>query len=228
MDERIIKGIEQLRSLKQKHYELGLLMHQAAPHIFGTDLLAMAVLNRSVVLIEGFCTLLEAKNYLCAAPLIRFQLDSILRFFATSLVDNSDDLSLTILEGTPVRNLQDRDGKYMTDQYLLKKVVALYPWAPSVYENSSGFIHLSEKHILHTIRDAREDADGRTITMAVGTPADEYIPISIKLEAVDCLHAETEAVLGLVASWVHAKHESRNHVKTPPQRPLDQSPGATP
>jgi hypothetical protein len=227
MDQRIFKGIEQLRDLRQEHHKLGLLMHQAAPHVYGTDLLALAVLNRSVIVIEGFCTLLEAKNYLCAAPLVRFQLDSMLRFFATTLVDNSNDLSLTILRGTPVRNLQDRDGKYMTDHYLLKKIAALYVWAPRVYEHSSGFIHLSEKHILHTIRDAKEDGADRTIKIAV-THDDEHIPVLVKLEAIECLYTETEAVLELVANWVDAKHESRSTpTKQPQQRPSGQAPAAT-
>ena len=36
----------------------------------------------------------------------------------------------------------------MTDRYLVNTLSKKYEWMPRVYESTSGFIHLSEKHLL--------------------------------------------------------------------------------
>lgn len=205
MDDRIKQGLEKLRARRAEHLELGMAMYKAAPAIYGLDLLSAAVLNRSIILIDGFCTLVDAGNYLCAAPLVRLQLDSVLRSYGASLVDDPHDFALKILAATPVRNIRDRYGKFMTDAYLLKKLSVEYPWMPNVYEFTSGFIHLSEKHIIHTVRKLDEDGNMQT---AIG-PGDDHVPDEFKIEAIDAFDAITDVALRFVVSWILTKQDPK-------------------
>jgi hypothetical protein len=225
MDERIKQGIENLRGRRPAHLELGLAMYKADPALYGLDLLAAAVLNRSIILIEGFCTLMEARNYLCAAPLVRLQLDSVLRFSGAALVDDPHEFALKILAGTAVRKIKDRHGNRMTDAYLLEKLAVDYPWMPQVHEFTSGFIHLSEKHIIHTVRKLGEDGTMQTM---IG-PGDDHIPDEFKLEAIAAFDAITDVAFHCVASWVLTKHDPKGVAEYWKERERsNQPPGSTP
>ena len=165
---------------------------------------------------------MEANNYLCAAPLVRLQLDSVLRFSGAALVDDPHDFALKILAGTPVRRIKDRDGEPMTDARLVGKLKGDYPWMPNVYEFTSGFIHLSEKHIIHTVHKLGDDGTMQTM---IG-PGDEHVPDEFKLEAIQALDAITDVALHFVLSWVLTKRDpkgvaeygrEREHPNQPPE-----------
>jgi hypothetical protein len=111
----------------------------------------MAVVDRSLALLRGFCDLVEARNMIAAAPLIRCQLDNGLRFFASTLVEDPHDFAGNILKGIPVRKMKDRYGKLMTDRYLVERLTIEVPWIETVYSQASGYIHFSEQHIINTI-----------------------------------------------------------------------------
>lgn len=79
------------------------------------DLLAVATLNRSLALLTGFSAMIEARNFVSAAPLIRLQLDNCLRFSACWLVSDPHDFAMKVLEGKQVRSLRDSNGNRLTD-----------------------------------------------------------------------------------------------------------------
>lgn len=206
MEEELQRELKKLEDLKQVHYEIGLAMYQAAgAKIFGSDLLAMAVLNRSVALIDGFCTLVRGGNYLCAASIVRLQLDSALRFSALWHVDDTGQLAQDVLAGKHIRNLKARDGSRLTDAYLVEQLSKDYPWAKRVYKATSGFIHLSDKHVFHSVRNLSDDG---TFTMAVAT-GDEHVPLDAKLEGAAGLLAITEVLFDFVRGWTASKHEGK-------------------
>ena len=82
------------------------------------DFLAVPVSNRALSLAAAYVTLANAGNYLTAVSLIRLQLDNALRFFATTLVADSDDFALHFLDGKAIRDYSDARGKKLTDNYL--------------------------------------------------------------------------------------------------------------
>src|SRR2546427_10538241 len=91
--------------------------HKAAGFLFKTHKKATliqtfvaAALNRSLSLVLGFCDLIP-DNYICAAPLIRLQLDSAVRFSALWLVADPKDFAKRVSSGKPIRKLKDRDGQ---------------------------------------------------------------------------------------------------------------------
>ena len=47
--------------------------------------------------------------------------------------------------------MKDREGKRMTDHYLVSQMAKRYPWDKRVYKIASGYVHMSETHILSTL-----------------------------------------------------------------------------
>ncbi len=54
---------------------------------------------------------------------------------------------MKVFGGTPIKKIEDKGGKFMTDGYLAGKLNEKYPWVLNVYKKTSGYIHLSETHI---------------------------------------------------------------------------------
>jgi hypothetical protein len=84
----VSEAVQRLRASKKNHLEVASEMMKAESNFFTLDFLAIATLNRSLCLVAGFCTLIESKNMVVAAPLLRLQLDNCLRFSAAWIVDN--------------------------------------------------------------------------------------------------------------------------------------------
>jgi hypothetical protein len=172
--------------------------------MYGMDLLAAGALNRSKAYVAGFRTLLAGKNLICAGALLRLQLDTAMRFYAAFLVERPHEFALTVLAGQRVRDIKDRDGKKMTDAYLVQKLGQEFPWVPRVYERTSGYVHLSSTHLLSALHSPIESADERTFTIKISAE-DKPLPDFIDIEAADAFRATTDVLLRYVQGWVFTK-----------------------
>lgn len=176
------------------------MMHTDGAQVFGVDLVALACIERSLSLVEGFVNMIRARNLLCAAPLLRLQVDSILRLHACWLVDKPHDLAAVLLSDTPLRKIRARDGVPMTDAYLGEKASERFPWIARVYTTTSGFVHLSRPHFLSSVSGIRDDG---TMEMRIGTRrkwTDDQL-----IEAVEAFIEATKTLITLSAAWVHTK-----------------------
>lgn len=170
--------------------------------LYELDLLVVAAMNRTSAQLAGFAAMVRARNYLCAAPMVRMQLDSALRVSAGLLVDNPHAFALDVLKGTQVRKMKSRDGKAMTDAYLLEKMSEMFPWVTRVYKKASGFVHLSEEHFFRSA--AGVDEGTRAITFRI-SPADDSLPEEAYLEMTGAFGAAIDILLELISSWVFTK-----------------------
>ena len=105
-----------------------------------------SIVTRSISLIKSFELLFHNKLYSTAISLIRLQIDNCLRLYAMTLCD-PEYLLYEITKGNSVRKLNDRDGKKMTDAYLVSKIDEFMPSFKALYEEISGFIHFSFEHL---------------------------------------------------------------------------------
>lgn len=131
------------------------LHHGAAQSLFKThkkathcQVFVAAALHRSISLVHGFCTLIP-DNYICAASLVRLQLDSTLRFSALALVADPEDFAKKVSLGEPINKLKDRDGQQMRDAYLVKKLNEQYPGMDQCYGDGCAYVHFSDAHLFH-------------------------------------------------------------------------------
>lgn len=150
-----------LRTGKDHQFELlKRLFEGDSENLFYVDLVAIGALQRSAALIDGFALLVEHKNALAAAPLLRLQLDSAMRFNACWLVPDSSEVAKALLCDKPLKNLKGLDGNPLTDAYLRKALAERYPWIDELYRKGSGFIHMSVSHLTAAITAIDRD-DGR-------------------------------------------------------------------
>lgn len=171
--------------------------------IFILDLFAGAVNNRAISLINGFVLLAKENNYLCANPLIRMQLDNALRFFASTLVENSNDFFSHYSHGKPIKDYKDIEGKKLTDAYLSNKLDVIFPGVRKLYEDTSGHIHLSDHHLFATTKTGKEGKD-RNIEVRIGS-YDIYSLYS-KIDFVTTMIEVSRLVLIIVEQWKHEKN----------------------
>ncbi|MFC2090799.1 hypothetical protein ACFLT1_08480 [Bacteroidota bacterium] len=170
--------------------------------LFSLDLLAIAALDRSLHLIFGFTNLIKADNFIAAAHLVRCHLDNLLRLSAAWLVDDPHDFAQKILDGKRVDELVDQKGHKLKDWYLRDKLNEEYPWVKNVYKETSGFIHLSDKHFFSTSR--RKDDKSREVEFRI-SKTDNFVPESARIEAIKCMNEITNVLIKYIEGWIWTK-----------------------
>ncbi len=115
--------------------------------------------KRTLALGHGFRAMEDAQNATVAATLVRVHLDTLLRLYALWWVKDSEAFSRQVMAKGQINRMKDAKGVQMTDGYLYKKLARIVPWIETVYQESSGFVHFSHRHMLATM-DVRDDHSG--------------------------------------------------------------------
>ncbi len=137
--ESVEKRIIHLRNSYDTHLDvLRQILEADGERIFGVDQIVTGVINRSLSLIDGFTTMVENQNVLCANALLRLQVDSIIRFYACWLVTDPHSLLLPLLEDKPLYKIKSKDGKSLSDVYLRTEASKLYPWNKQCLRENIG------------------------------------------------------------------------------------------
>lgn len=202
----IEEAIDILSEANEHHLELGKKMAEAYEgSIYPMDLLAAAVLNRSLYLIEGISRLVLDRNYISAVPLLRLQLDNALRFHAAWLVDEPHQFAIDVMAGKQIRKMKDSQGKSMTDAHLVSKLSEEYDWVERVYKGGSSYIHLSESHIFNSVHQSERE---REIIVQIGRGK---IPVKDEmfLDLIGAFMETTKVVLKYVNSWIYTKNNPK-------------------
>jgi len=218
--ETVEQDLQELEKMNDDHLAVAAYMLQVDQGaVFPVDLVAQAVLHRSLALLRGFCAAIRDENFLCAAPLVRLQLDNLLRFYALFIVEEPHKTAYQMFAGNPLRKQLDASGKKITDRYLVDRLSQELPWVRTVYEATSGFIHFSERHMFCS-QEVVEKM-GRSLEWQV-SGRDCGIPDSARLDAIAGMAEITKQVLRYVYGWAHTKDITRAAATRdgpgPPQR----------
>lgn len=198
----LASALADLDGTEQELLDMGMRLLKAYDGaLYPLDLLANAALKRAMSLNSGFTTLLRADNFLAAAHLVRLQLDTVLRLSAAWIVQNCHDFAGEVLKGVSIRDMKDRLGKRMTDAYLVSILSKEHSWISRVYEETSGYIHLSDKHIFNTLSPSDKP---QSITIEISSKSG---PVSeeIKVEAALAMRAITNLLLHYLHGWCATK-----------------------
>jgi hypothetical protein len=90
--------------------------------LYHADFFVLGAIKRTVAQSSGFRMLIEARNFQCAAALVRMQIDTAMRLNGLRLVKDRDALCVALLEGKPFNKLKDAEGKPMSDLHLRKQL----------------------------------------------------------------------------------------------------------
>lgn len=197
-----VERIAYVRGLKSRHLALFKTLATDCGRAFlGVDQMAWAVIDRSIALIDGFCILVEARNALSAIPLLRVQMDNVMRLSACWHVDDPHSVVGHLLKDMPLRKMRSRNKDQMDDAYLHKQLTKRYDWFSRVYERTSGFVHLSGSHIRFPIQEATEDGK---MTIAIGNYERRWSDSDIE-ETIDAFAHTTHALLEFCEGWLVTK-----------------------
>ncbi len=185
-------------------FKLGKWMLEAHPNLNSFDLLCTAILNRTVNFHKTYISLLKDKNFIAAAPLVRVHMDSLLRLYATRLTNyNVDDFSNKVLGGEKIKNFKDKNGKNLSDNYLVNEL-SKEPemiWVKDIYEQGSGYVHFSH---LVTKQSFGFISDEGLLNGRIRLD-DDLIPISEKIAASIVMMKISNKIAEFIMEWVEQK-----------------------
>lgn len=189
--------------------------------IYSQDFYLLGIARRMLAQSAGFRRSVEDRNSLVAVSLVRMQLDTILRLYALYWVADPEEFARAVFAGKQVDRLKAADGELMKDKYLRDKLAERNPWVHSVYSETSGYIHFSQRHIFAAL-ESNDEKPGE-FAFAIG-PGDRDKPDSYYQEIMAAfLHinmmiriAAEDWLDMLVAAAASAKVDGR-----PEGRPTD-------
>jgi hypothetical protein len=194
--------MEKLAFFEKKFQALAAAMMISGIGLYPVDYYISGIINRGMSLIYGFETLMKSQNYLSAVHLVRPLLDNYLRLSAIWLVSNPHQMATDIWSGIQLDKIRDREGNRMRDSYLRDKAAEEFPWMKDVYNETSGFIHFSNKHIGNATRpSAQKDMTLETYFGKVDFKVSNFS----RLEAINCMIEICNCISLRVFGWVDTK-----------------------
>lgn len=124
-------------------------------NFYSLDTFFVAIAQRSYELVDGFISMLDEVNFSVMAPILRMQIDNLIRASYVSRSRNPDEIASDFMTGTEFRKMKSPDGSKLTDYALKDEAIAHHPWIFDVYEKTSGWIHLSPAHVHTSIKTER-------------------------------------------------------------------------
>jgi hypothetical protein len=180
--------------------------------IFPFDHYCGAILNRTLNLNKGFINQLKDHNFIAAAPLVRLNLDSLLRLFAAFQVDYSiDEFASKIIRGEAFSILEDKNGKLMKDHYLVKQLSAEkgYDWVKTIYKAGNEYVHFTSQHISASIK-VDKSTNPHKIKGIIQL-GDSFIEMKEKVWATLAMVKINEGILKHLDKWI--KYKSKIDLK---------------
>lgn len=161
------------------------------------DVVALMSINRAVLLIDGSFPLLDQKNMIAGAALVRMQLDTYLRFHAVASYSDPHKLAAMVLDGAELRKIKGDDNKPMTDAHLVEcseddDVKVVYEWA-------NGHVHLSDRHYRHLMAASPVQESGKYL-FRLGAGG-SYITDDLMNQWAHALRQSSGAVAFAMNAW---------------------------
>lgn len=178
-------------------------------NIFLTDFLIIGVIKRSIDIIDGFAMLMDKWNLVVAAPLIRLQLDTLLRLSYLATLKDADAVSFKISEGVNFSDLKDSSGKKLTDARLRDYARPQFPWIDDIYKTVSKYVHFSNRHIFFPIHNLQNEK--RIVNFCI-TKGSRNVKQSDIASYYHTMIEITNAILLYIVSW--GEHKKGFNPKT--------------
>jgi hypothetical protein len=178
--------------------------------LYETDLFFTAAMARSYSLVDGFLNAFDSRNPVVAAPLLRLQLDSLVRVSYLAKAPRVEDVAWHIIRGEEFRALKDPEGKALSDARLIEHARPAHPWIDDVYKATSGWVHFSPAHLRAVVQVTPDHSDESILKLFGAIPIrPEQIPLSALEELLGAMIKATSELFGYVEIWEDTKEAKR-------------------
>jgi hypothetical protein len=205
LPESLISALNQFTELVNTHRTVGERLYASTNgSMFPCDGFAFAALDRSLNLTEGFSLLMRNHGFMCAAALLRMQLDSLIRLYGVITAPDPHGTAEALFGGTPLATFKDRSGELMTDRSLINRLTVKNPDIGPIYGQASGYVHFSEQNVLHFLARSKLNEAGQRL-FAIGNN-DDHIPIENRVAVVNNFSKVTKGIFQLINDWIEVRH----------------------
>lgn len=194
-----------LDRLRVHHLDLTRRFLQAAEgNVYTIDLVMGAAMSRSYSLVDGFIQAFDTWNPIVAAPLLRMQIDSLVRVAYVAAAPQANEVADYVVGGGEFRKLKDAEGVTLTDARLVELAKGAHPWLRDVYSATSGWVHFSPEHVraAWTIKERKNEDGGLVRVLSGALPLrSEQIPERALQELLGAMTQATKELFGYVEAW---------------------------
>jgi len=145
-ENELLEVVEKLDLLSTDYKNLAKDIVEQDTQVMKVDLVALSVLNRAISINNAFKTLIKENNTFAALHLIRIQIDNIIRYNSILVAKNENYLDY-VLDGKPINQFKDLDGKAFTDKYLAEKLDEIFKGMLNLYLKYCNHIHFGKEHL---------------------------------------------------------------------------------
>lgn len=172
------------------------------------DIFLFGALNRTVNISKAYCDLIRSNNFLAAAPLVRINMDTLLRLFASILTDyDRNEFAKHIIGGKQVKEMCYKGSKKkLLDKHLHEDLAKVdgKDWVSKIYSVGSSYVHLEQVHILSAFR--LRESDERVAEMLIGLN-DSFIPYEQKIGSAFYMNRIIDSIVEQAMLWMYEKAE---------------------
>jgi hypothetical protein len=170
------------------------------------DFLLIAALNRTVNISKAYTTLIRDNNFIAAAPLVRINIDTLLRLYASIISEfDRNTFASKVMGGEIIKKMKlNGTGIKLDDRTLyleLSKIEGM-EWVTDIYKAGSSFVHLEKSHIFSSLKIA--DDKERIVNMTIGFH-DAFIPESEKFGSAVWMNKIIDSIIQQAQIWMYEK-----------------------
>lgn len=188
---------------------LGNQLYAITPKMHEFDFLLIAALNRTVNLNKAFISLIRDNNFIAAAPLVRINLDTLMRLFASIISEHDrNTFASKILSGEVITKMKARNSTAkLIDSYLVKQLSEIegMEWVNKVYQAGNSFVHFGDAVIFSSKK--IEDEGDQIVNFTIGFH-DNFIPDSEKVGATIWKNKIIDSIIVQAQIWMLEKAKS--------------------
>lgn len=170
------------------------------------DFLLIAALNRTVNISKAYKTLIRDNNFIAAAPLVRINIDTLLRLYASTISEfDRNNFASKVMGGELIKKMKlngtKRDLRDDTLYLELSKIEGM-EWVTDIYIAGNSFVHLEKSHIFSSLKIS--DEKERIVNLSIGFH-DPFIPESEKYGSSVWMNKIIDSIIQQAQFWMYEK-----------------------
>ncbi|WP_028871408.1 hypothetical protein [Psychroserpens burtonensis] len=170
------------------------------------DIFLIAALNRTVNISKAYTSLIRDNNFIAAAPLVRINIDTLLRLYASIISEyDRNTFASKVMGGELIKKMKLRGTKQNLSDFLLYTEISKVEnmeWVTDIYKAANSFVHLEKSHIFSSLKVA--DDKERIINMSIGFH-DSFVPESEKFGSAVWMNKTIDSIIQQAQIWMYEK-----------------------